>query len=79
MAACDVTGGRIELRPQCEVMDARLRALATAVDLERPAGWSGAHLAGKRVTRTVDNPNFRPSPVLKRPHDQSAFAKKSET
>ena len=39
MAAADDGGNRIELRLEREIVDPRLRALATAVDVERTAGF----------------------------------------
>ena len=44
MAASDGAGGRIELRPQIELVDPRLCALATAVDVERTAGFPSGRL-----------------------------------
>src|SRR5262245_13479503 len=44
MAASDSTGSRIELRFERELVDPRLRALATAVDVERTAGFPSGHL-----------------------------------
>lgn len=44
MAASDGAGGRIELRPQSDMVDPRLRALATAVEVERTAGFPSGRL-----------------------------------
>jgi AraC family transcriptional regulator len=44
MAASDSTGSRIELRFERELVDPRLRALATAVDVERSAGFPSGRL-----------------------------------
>jgi len=44
MAASDGAGNRIELRLERELMDPRLRALATAVDVERTAGFPSGRL-----------------------------------
>jgi AraC family transcriptional regulator len=44
MAASDGAGSRIELRLQRELVDPRLRALATAVDVERTAGFPSGRL-----------------------------------
>src|SRR6516225_8013462 len=44
MAAADGTGSRIELRLERELVDPRLRALATAVDVERIAGFPSGRL-----------------------------------
>ena len=44
MAASDGAGGGIELRPQSELVDPRLRALAMAVDVERTAGFPSGRL-----------------------------------
>jgi len=44
MAASDGAGSKIELRLERELVDPRLRALATAVDLERIAGFPGGRL-----------------------------------
>jgi AraC family transcriptional regulator len=44
MAASDAAGSRIELRLERELVDPRLRALATAVDVERTAGFPSGHL-----------------------------------
>src|SRR5262249_27093138 len=44
MAAYGHVGGKIELRPQPNLVDPRLRALATAVDLERTAGFPSGRL-----------------------------------
>lgn len=44
MAACDRAGSRIELRLEHELVDPRLRALATAVDVERTAGFPSGRL-----------------------------------
>src|SRR5215475_13912706 len=43
MAASDGAGSRIELRLERELVDPRLRALATAVDVERNAGFPSGH------------------------------------
>src|SRR5262244_1126661 len=42
--AADDGGGRIELRLERELVDPRLRALATAVDVERTAGFPSGRL-----------------------------------
>ena len=44
MAASDGAGSRIELRLAHELVDPRLRALATAVDVERAAGFPSGRL-----------------------------------
>jgi AraC family transcriptional regulator len=44
MAASDSTGGKVELRPECELVDPQLRALAMVVDVERTAGFPGGRL-----------------------------------
>jgi len=44
MAASDGAGRRIDLRLERELVDPRLRALATAVDLERIAGFPSGRL-----------------------------------
>src|SRR5262245_42702189 len=44
MAASDGAGGRIELRLERELVDPRLRALATAVNVERTAGFPSGRL-----------------------------------
>jgi AraC family transcriptional regulator len=44
MAASDGGGSRIELRFERELMDSRLRALATTVDVERTAGFPSGRL-----------------------------------
>ena len=44
MAASDGAGSRIELRLERELVDPRLRALATAVDVERTAGFPSGRL-----------------------------------
>jgi AraC family transcriptional regulator len=44
LAAADGTGSRIELRLERELVDPRLRALATAVDVERTAGFPSGRL-----------------------------------
>jgi len=44
MAASDGAGGQVELRPECELVDARLRALAMAVDVEWTAGFPSGRL-----------------------------------
>jgi AraC family transcriptional regulator len=44
MAAADNGGRRIELRLERELVDPRLRALATAVDVERAAGFPNGRL-----------------------------------
>jgi AraC family transcriptional regulator len=44
MAAADDAGSRIELRLERELVDPRLRALATAVDVERTAGFPSGRL-----------------------------------
>jgi len=44
MAASDDVGSKIELRLERELVDPRLRALATAVDLERTAGFPSGRL-----------------------------------
>src|SRR5262250_2731323 len=44
MAASDGAGGRIELRLERELVDPRLRALATAVNVERTAGCPSGRL-----------------------------------
>jgi AraC family transcriptional regulator len=44
MAAADGAGSRIELRVERELVDPRLRALATAVDVERTAGFPTGRL-----------------------------------
>ena len=44
MAASDGAGSRIELRLERELVDPRLRALATAVDVERTAGFPSGGL-----------------------------------
>ena len=44
MAASDGAGNRIELRLERELVDPRLRALATAVDVERTAGFPSGRL-----------------------------------
>jgi AraC family transcriptional regulator len=44
MAASDAAGSRIELRLEHELEDLRLRALATAVDVERTAGFPSGRL-----------------------------------
>jgi len=44
MAAADDGGSRIELRLERELVDPRLRALATAVDVERTAGFPSGRL-----------------------------------
>ena len=44
MAASDGAGGKVELRPECELVDPRLRALAMAVDVERTAGFPSGRL-----------------------------------
>src|SRR5215468_12624352 len=44
MAASDSAGRRIELRLERELADPRLRALATAVDVERTAGFPSGRL-----------------------------------
>jgi AraC family transcriptional regulator len=43
-AAADGAGSRIELRLERELVDPRLRALATAVDVERTAGFPSGRL-----------------------------------
>jgi AraC family transcriptional regulator len=44
MAVSDGAGSRIELRLERELVDPRLRALATAVDVERTAGFPSGRL-----------------------------------
>src|SRR6516225_1123920 len=44
MAASDGAGSRIELRLERELLDPRLRALATAVEVERAAGFPSGRL-----------------------------------
>jgi AraC family transcriptional regulator len=44
MAASDAYGSRIELRLERELVDPRLRALATAVEVERTAGFPSGRL-----------------------------------
>jgi len=44
MAASDGVGSKIELRLERELVDPRLRALATAVDVERTAGFPNGRL-----------------------------------
>jgi len=44
MAAADDAGSRIELRLERELVDPRLHALATAVDVERTAGFPSGRL-----------------------------------
>jgi AraC family transcriptional regulator len=44
MAASDSAGSRIELRLERQLVDPRLRALATAVDVERIAGFPSGRL-----------------------------------
>jgi AraC family transcriptional regulator len=44
MAASDGAGSRIELRLERELVDPRLRALATAVEVERAAGFPSGRL-----------------------------------
>src|SRR5215831_9774575 len=44
MAASDGAEGKVQLRPESELMDPRLRALATAVDVERSAGFPSGRL-----------------------------------
>ena len=44
MAAADDAGNRIEVRLERELVDPRLRALATAVDVERIAGFPSGRL-----------------------------------
>ena len=44
MAASDGVGSKIELRLERELVDPRLRALATAVDVERTAGFPSGRL-----------------------------------
>jgi AraC family transcriptional regulator len=44
MAATDGAGSRIELRLERELVDPRLRALATAVEVERAAGFPSGRL-----------------------------------
>ena len=44
MAASDGAGGKVALRPECELVDPRLRALAMAVDVERTAGFPSGRL-----------------------------------
>jgi len=44
IAASDGAGGKVELRPESELMDLRLRTLATAVDVERTAGFPSGRL-----------------------------------
>ena len=44
MAAADDAGNRIEVRLERELVDPRLRALATAVDVERTAGFPSGRL-----------------------------------
>src|SRR5262249_62393461 len=44
LAASDGAGGQVALRPECELVDARLRALAMAVDVERTAGFPSGRL-----------------------------------
>jgi AraC family transcriptional regulator len=44
IAASDSAGNRIELRLERELVDPRLRALATAVDVERTAGFPSGRL-----------------------------------
>src|SRR5215471_10915500 len=44
MAVADDAGSRIELRLERELVDPRLRALATAVDVERTAGYPSGRL-----------------------------------
>ena len=44
MAASDGAGGKVVLRPECELVDPRLRALAMAVDVERTAGFPSGRL-----------------------------------
>ena len=44
MTASDAAGSRIELRLERELVDPRLRALATAVDVERTAGFPSGRL-----------------------------------
>jgi AraC family transcriptional regulator len=44
MAASDSTGGKVELRPECELVDPQLRALAMVVDVERTAGFPSGRL-----------------------------------
>src|SRR5262245_15917236 len=44
MAASDGAGGNVVLRPEPELVDPRLRALAMAVDVERTAGFPSGRL-----------------------------------
>jgi AraC family transcriptional regulator len=44
LSASDGAGGQVALRPECELVDARLRALAMAVDVERTAGFPSGRL-----------------------------------
>jgi AraC family transcriptional regulator len=44
MSAADGAGGRLELRLERELVDPRLRALATAVDVERTSGFPSGRL-----------------------------------
>jgi AraC family transcriptional regulator len=44
MNACDGIGNEVELRPQPKLVDVRLRALVTAVDAERIAGFPSGRL-----------------------------------
>src|SRR5215471_9800869 len=44
IAASDGAGGKIELRPESELIDLRLRNLAMAVDVERTAGFPSGRL-----------------------------------
>ena len=53
MAASDGAGGGIELRPQGELVDPQLRALATAVDVERTAGYPSGRLFLDSVEQAI--------------------------
>jgi len=53
MATSESAGGRIELRPQIELVDPRLRALAAAVDVERTAGFPSGRLFLDSVEQAI--------------------------
>jgi AraC family transcriptional regulator len=53
MAASDGARGNIELRPELELVDSRLRALAMAVDVERTAGFPSGRLFRDSVEQAL--------------------------
>src|SRR5262245_58343713 len=53
VTATDGAASSIELHPQCQLVDARLRALATAVEAERAAGFPSGRLFLDSIEQAV--------------------------